>query len=739
MLALASPWVPLLTKGGIIFRSVLGHHRHHVRILLTGFILCLLPTMITLVSTSKASPEKRNGKQMSTELWPRFLTPNKVFVANVKGMSNGDLVTATTLQGIYNAKQEASRLYLSWRPEDGFWTTQIPQSIHVVDISPPDDETMLALLLKRFRSAVKGAIVTDPSNPDTVNLATTMAGLDRAIVINPSQKALAASLGIKILYNFDTSEFTNDDAVQTYQWGIHYLLPQTSTRILTWLPGTHGGDRDYAVATRSFVFNLTAHASAEKKMIATILAHTADNTPVMGYVPNENQDVAFLSAHGHFLFASDNFSNGSVWASIPIPSSVQESTKPSPIRVQPNTVYVAFLVSDGDNSQYIEHRMTQVWHMSNLGAVPEGWTFAPGMLYFAPTMMRYFNNNLPRNSELDAGGSGIGYVSRMSGAPLSQFGKLTREIMQQEDMKSAYMIEPPTDLKAFAQSCGLPGIVERDPLSETKVGGTIAIGESSGYLKTAHTLFCSLHQQSNTKKIGKPLFLAPQVDAWTLTPTDVLHVAQQLTLAGQRAGYQYVFTTPTELALTMKRYYNNQESGLPLSNNQSMTGAQTLQEPIVGPHYRTQPVDVIGSNLVTNPNGASGTSGWSWKSGSMKEAKYDGGPALHWTSSFRAGESWVQYNIRTGPTLRKRHTYTFSVDVAGSGQVFEDIFAAGDSTTLPVNLTSTYQHLTWTLTVPENASSVSLQVRESGAGPVSVYIKNASIAESTSPCPTKGS
>lgn len=711
-------------------KSILNVQRHPVLAVLT-VALCLVTFVI--VPAQNAIAQATTSTQLSTALWPQFSTPNTIFEVDAQGLSNDDLVTATTLQGIYNAAQKSTRLYLNWRAEDDFWITQVPPSVHVIELPPPGNQDLVQWLLQRFHSVIKGAIVTNPSNPDTVNLATTMAGLDDAVVIDPDQESMVAALGINVLFSFDTSDFSSLDAAETYQWGVDNLLPQTSTKILTMLPGTHGGDRDYAVATKAFVFYLTSTDAAQEAVFGTILAHTSANTPIMGYIPNENPDVAYLSSQGHFLNPSDDFSNGTIWASMPVPPMLREATEPAPIYAQPGTVYVAFLVTDGDNAQYMEHQMTEVWQMPDLGSVPEGWMAAPGTIEFAPTLLEYFNDNLPANSELDAGGAGIGYASMMSGSDLSTFAQLTKEIMQSTDMKTVYMTEPPAYLDAFAGIYDLPGITTRDPMLETQVGNTVAFGQSSGYIATAQGLFCSLQQQSATMQSGQPLFLEPEVDAWTLTPTDVLHVAQQLAIAGQSSGIHYVFTTPTELALTMQSYYANQEAGLPTSNAQSMTGGEVLAEHLVSPSFPTGPVQVTGPNLVTNPSGASGTAGWTTSGGSgVSATTYLGEPALHWTSSNMTAETWVHFNTTT-PQIGQ--TYTFSVDVAGSGQVFMDVFSGGDTTTLPISLTDSYQHLTWTITVPSNATFSALQVRDSGAGPVSVYLKNASIAASTSPCP----
>lgn len=699
--------------------------------MIAAALAVLLPISALSPSTARAEVPAADA----TDLWPTFATPTTVLVADAHGLSNTDMVTLTTLQGVYNAGHRDTRLYLNWRPDDDVWETRIPKPVKVRQLPAPGDQGLVSALLKRFRSAISGAIVTDPQNADTVNLATTMAGIKHAVVITPGQQQLVADLGIPVIFSFDTPEFTADDPVATYQWGIDHLLADTSTRILTMLPGGHGGDRDYAVATRSFVFSLTSTKPDQKALFGTILGHTPANTPVMGWVPNENPDVAYLSSLGHFINASDNLSNGSVWASMPAAGRLHQPSEPAPIAVRPNTVYIAFVESEGDNVQYMEHRMSELWSGGDLDSLPLGWTIAPGTTEFAPTLARYFYANLPRNSELLAGPSGIGYATQMGGTDLTEFARLSAQIMRRNDLKTVDNFEALGYLDQYAQDSGVLQVSTRDPLLPTKIKDTLAVGQSSGYIKTPQALFCTIHQQSASIEPGKPLFMEPMVDSWTMTPTDVLHIAQQLARSAQQSGLHYVFTTPSELARTMKAYDAGQQ-GLPAGNVQSMTGEQALQKPIIDPPYPTGTVTVTGPNLITNPSGAAGTDGWTTSGGSLEATTYAGQPALHWTSTSTTGQTWVRYY----PAVQNGQTYTFSADVAGSGQVFLDTYAGGDLTTLPVQLTGDFQHLTWTATVPTDApgggsgGAPQLQVRESGAGPVSVYIRNASVAASTPAC-----
>ena len=690
-------------------------------------------------TTASAAPASAaSGGPAAASLWPRFSTPREVLVANATTLSNDDLLTATTLQGIYNAAQQPSRLYLIQRNTDQFWLDQVPRSIRVVNLPPPPQGDLVRQLLHRFRRFIKGAIVTDPSNADTINLATTMAGIDHAVVIDPSQEQLAASLGIPVIYSFDTPAFTADSVAATYEWGVQNLLPLTSTRLVVMLPPSNGGDiRDYTVATKAFIFYLTSTDSSEEPVMNTILAHTPANTPVMGYIPDEGPDVADLSSLGHFLNASDDLSNESVWASLPSPAFLRQRTQAEPLAVQPGTVYVAFMVSDGDNAQYMQGTMALNWQGPDLGAVPEGWTVAPGTVDFDPAMLEYYSSHVPADSELDAGPSGIGYATDMSGADLTQFAQLSAQFMRRDDLRTVDDWEAPSDLAAYAQASGVPSISQDAPVAEEQLGDTVAFGQTSGYTDPAQNLFCTVYQQSGDEQSAQPVFLEPLVDAWNLNPQAVLQIAQSLAAAAQAQGEHIVFTTPTELALTMKRYYAGQERQLPAANAQSMTGAQVLAEPLVSPSFPASPAQASGPNLVANPSGAAGTAGWYTAGGNLTATTYQGQPALQWTSDVTSEQSWAH----TYPDVTDGDTYTFSVQVAGSGQVFMDVYNGSlDETTTAVNLTSSYQTLTWTETIPAGApggqmgSAPQLQVRESGAGPVSVYISDASVVASTSPC-----
>ncbi|MFD1675598.1 GxGYxYP domain-containing protein [Alicyclobacillus fodiniaquatilis] len=693
------------------------------------------PSATPSVATQSAQSQPPN------DLWIKFSKPKTLIAANIQTASSDVQLAAVTLQGAYNQQQLSTRIYLSQTAQDQTWLQQaVPKDVKVTDlsVSQSDPNAVLETLLAQFGHSIKGAIVTDPSNPDTVNLATTLAGIDDAMVITPSQEALVQSYGIKILHDFRNDHLTG--TVATYQWAIENLLPKTTTKDLVMLnPGATGDIRDYAVATKSFVFYLTSTNPQQKTLMDEILQHTPANTPILGYIPDEGPDVAELSSQGHFLNASDFLANESVWASMPSPKSFHQS-QPHAVKATPKTVYVAFITSEGDNAQYVQHRMLQLWQDPDLGAVPTGWTIAPGMIDFAPTLMSYYYQHLPKSSELLPGPSGVGYATAETGSNLVQFAKLSGEFLRQDDMHTVDYWGTPSALDTYAQASGVPSISYNGPIGYETSGNTAIFGQTSSYIAAPNDLLSTIEQQATNEQNGQPLFLEPLIDAWTLTPSDELQIAQQLTLFGEKTGQRFVFTTPSELALTMKAYHNQQEENLPTYNAQAIPGSALIKDG-VQPTQLTgfTPTSPQGPNLISNPSGEAGTTGWqmaySGQDATLTNTTYQGESALEWQVQADIGHTdWLSYY----PSVQNGKTYTFSVQLAGSGVAYMNLWTGTSNVlTLPVNLSSKFQTLTWTVTIPSNAPSgqtgqaPQLQVGEPDAGDVNVYIRNASVRESS--------
>jgi GxGYxY sequence motif in domain of unknown function N-terminal/GxGYxYP putative glycoside hydrolase C-terminal domain len=687
----------------------------------------------------QARTARHSVGSLAPELWPKLAPFRTLVVTNFARATPDQRLAATTLEGAYNQLQGRNRLYVVWNPDDQTWLNAgVLRGVRQSELPGRGSGAagQLNALLADYGHDIKGAILTNPADPDTVNLATTMAGIDDAMVASPSQIRLLQRYDIPVIYSFVGQSFSSPTAA--YQWEFANLLPKTNRADLVVLdPRCAGSLRDYIIATKSFVFYLTSTNAAEKALMNQIISSRPANTPILGYVSDERPDVADLSSLGHFLNVSDFLQNESDFAAVPsLPRLVQP--KPRPVRAEPNTVYVGFLVSDGDNAQYVEHHMFNSWPGdADLDAVPEGWTIAPGMADFAPSLIDWYYRHLPRDYELLSGPSGVGYATQMTGAALQQFARLSGAFGRKDSISTVDLWETPSQIAPYARSSGLPSISVDAPLAYLQEGRTVVVGQTNSYTDPASALLSTIEQDSLAETTSNPVFLEPLVDGWNLDRQEVLAIAQALAGWGKTVGKKFVFTTPSELALTEEAYHQGSRSPLPRLNSQAVSGASLLRLPRAGRLQGYRVPTTSGPNLIANPSGQKGIAGWTDTAGTLDTQTYRGRPDIGW--NVPATEPH-QVRAHTYPAVTDGHTYRFSVQLAGSGQVFMDVYNGVHEIHSPaINLRPSYQTLTWVAAIPRDAptgqakNAPQLQVQEIGIGPVAVHIKDTTVQLASTP------
>ena len=95
--------------------------------------------------------------------------------------------------------------------------------------------------LRRYARAAAGLVVWDPAQPDTLNLATTIAGLRGGLVASPAQVPLltAPPYRLRILQDLRGRFFSR---LAIYQYAYRVLWPRTTHRILVGLNPVTQGD-----------------------------------------------------------------------------------------------------------------------------------------------------------------------------------------------------------------------------------------------------------------------------------------------------------------------------------------------------------------------------------------------------------------------------------------------------------------------------------------------------------------
>jgi hypothetical protein len=267
-------------------------------------------------------------------------------------------------------------------------------------------------VLEKYKSEISGLIVYDPSQLHTVNLAVAMAKDLNALIASPTLlgRLTAAPYSYPVLADL-RGKFTSSLQVYQFLYDSCWSNPakQVDKRLLIGLsPEYHKAAlREYAVALGAVVVWLDPKVSAESNLLNRFLEQMPPGANYMGWWPEEEPGVTRLSNYGFTTIASDYCTNLTFHSGMPRTINI----RPMPAKpALENKIYVAFIISDGDNLQYVEHRMRRFWDDPNRGSVPIGWTVSPAMVDAMPAALSYFHQSSTDNDNLISGPSGYGYT-----------------------------------------------------------------------------------------------------------------------------------------------------------------------------------------------------------------------------------------------------------------------------------------------------------------------------------------
>ena len=450
-----------------------------------------------------------------------------------RSVARDEAVVFASLKGVVNATQPRIFTYEGNGSDEGklAWL----QALGLAWTEPADKWSVLA----KYRSELTGLVVYDDAQPDTMNLATTIAGSRKALVTSASllPRLQAAPYNLPILVDL-RGQFASKLAV--YQSLFNNQWPGVSHKLLIGLSPTFhkAALREYAVALGAAVVWLDPRVAAEAALLDSFLASMGAGTVVLGWWPDEASGVEAASRRGVATVASDYSTNLSVY------SGTSRTVTPTPIPARPalqNKIYVAFILSDGDNLQFIEHLERKLWDNPDRGKVPIGWTLSPAMLDAMPGVLRYYHASATANDALLSGPSGYGYTypnSWTNQPQLDQFAARTESYLRRAGFRIVTVwntivggINPNVGTSFAANMPSLLGVTAQN----TGGGLTIYNNQLPGFALTCN--YCT-NEQAMKDHIAaasagwsgtSPRFILIQAQPWQgVTPTSFLNVKTSL-------------------------------------------------------------------------------------------------------------------------------------------------------------------------------------------------------------------
>jgi GxGYxYP putative glycoside hydrolase C-terminal domain/GxGYxY sequence motif in domain of unknown function N-terminal len=282
---------------------------------------CAAFSPLTAVAQDSSALAGSGFSWPANQALPSFAEPRHLDAANIQQLSGDQQVLLTTLQGIVNRQQPRLHWFLSGDSTDQTWlsTIGVPYTVSSDPLS----------LIEKYRHEIRGAIVYDPSVPDTINVATSLAGLNNAVVASAD---LAIQYKLQPLVDLRGRFATKFDA---YNWLLDNYWPQLTHRLLTGIspasptpaPGVNwttllevsghvhdsSNKATYTIDLSSFLVGPTVYVRFQDAFQndgwgpsvqqVTVLA---DGNTIASFQPG-------TSAEGPFLYEADSSSLASAW------------------------------------------------------------------------------------------------------------------------------------------------------------------------------------------------------------------------------------------------------------------------------------------------------------------------------------------------------------------------------------------------------------------------------------------
>jgi GxGYxYP putative glycoside hydrolase C-terminal domain/GxGYxYP_N second domain/GxGYxYP third domain/GxGYxYP_N 1st domain len=376
-------------------------------------------------------------------LLPAFQTPKHLTIYDLRGASNEVQLSAATMAGLINRPEPM--VYQIITDQDAFWLKELLGGIPQ-ESSPTSDNGVLEGMLIPFRSAVKGMVIYDPNFIDSINIATTIAGQNDCIVVSPGQAAdLQQPYNLPVHTDLRNQHWSNRS--QAYDWARQNLLTGASSHAVAGLNPTTAGLRSFLVANRIFAYWLDS-STAEQSLIEQIYKVFPPEAVHLGWFIDEPGGVKLTSNAALPVLATDLCTNLEVWASVTPTTSIAQSNPGGPVgSIDSSRIYVSFTISDGDNLQYIQHRMLQRWQDPVRGSFPLGWTISPVLSQAAPAIAAYYVRTATAHDEFLAGPSGAGYMypSQWPQQQLPSFLQRTEQMMRSMNLTTLEVLDVSDD------------------------------------------------------------------------------------------------------------------------------------------------------------------------------------------------------------------------------------------------------------------------------------------------------
>jgi hypothetical protein len=243
------------------------------------------------------------------------------------------------------------------------------------------------------------------ANADSINMATSIAGVTNAIMVDPSTVSFATAAGLHQVADARNMTYSQVYAQYGSQFNKDMLFHQDT--------GKNEQLRDFSIMNKGFMFYSNPTA---------LNPYAANQNPqgrIFGFGPSEKDLFSQASQNSQQVVASDYSWSTSTTSKWQVPLASQQYHAPSNVATTAGKHYVAFVMSDGDNSQWLTNSFPTdpKWFGSpDRGNFNMTWDLTSTLGQMNPVAFNYLyqhaSNGAHKDSFVSSGGAGPTFPSQ---------------------------------------------------------------------------------------------------------------------------------------------------------------------------------------------------------------------------------------------------------------------------------------------------------------------------------------
>lgn len=478
------------------------------------------------------------------QVLPHFATPaSQLDGLDMKQgkLSPEEKTMLLAIQGIVNKKQPRIFLFEHYSEGKHKWPRLLNLSIQ--ELEP----TQYLQLADKYKNELKGVILySTEKSAHYLNLASTVAGLEDAIPVTPQLYELLQQRNIQLPVIADFTKLPFTKSIEIYEYLYDHYWHRCTHRLLISLPPQRGFVRDLAIASGAAIVWLDARKWNENTVLRKFMkAMKPGESIITGWYAEERSGIGLATEYGLSTIPSDFYENATVYAGMQQQIQYPEVPKMPALE---NKIYLALYMSDGDNVQYCQHAMSELWDKKGRGIIPINWTISPGLVEFGPAMLNHYYTTATSNDFFASGPSGMGYSliydahnylwNATSGADFTPYAKLTQQYLEKSGLRVITIWDEVNkeQMGAYARNCRyLYGLTQQDwERRPYKVPTYIQdhklafIPNLPCYANGIDVIYSFWKDTIAGFDGSKPVFLSAQGESWKMGPDNIVALKKRL-------------------------------------------------------------------------------------------------------------------------------------------------------------------------------------------------------------------